>query len=68
MIRLSDINDLMAAEGKYHRLCQIQFKRNCEKKKEDVKLNQLPLLWLCDELTYAANLGHIIQLQEVWSK
>ena len=68
IVRLSTVKDLIAAEGKYHLSCYTRFERNYKKKAAGVKSTPLSLLWLCDELMYAAKRGHIIKLKNIWER
>ena len=36
-LRLAEVNDLIAAEGKYHNKCPIAFKYDTQRRKRNVK-------------------------------
>jgi len=63
-VRLAGVCDLIAAEAKYHLLCLIAFKRNAEKAKLETKECDLAMIWLCEELEYAADKAHVIKLND----
>ena len=58
--------DLIAAEAKYHLPCLSAFKRNAEKARLETKESDLAMIWLCEELEYAADKGHVIKLNDAW--
>ena len=60
--------DLIAAEAKYHLPCLSAFKRNVEKAKLQMKESDLAMIWLCEELEYAADKGHVIKLNDAWDR
>ena len=60
--------DLIAAEAKYHLPCLTVFKRNAEKAKLETKENDQAMIWLCDELEYAADKGYVIKLNDAWNR
>ena len=57
-IHLSTVQDLIAAEGKYHLSCLSAFDRQIEKAKQKCVETDLAFVWLCDELKLAAEKGH----------
>ena len=65
-VHLADVNDLIAAEGKYHLVCLRAFEQS-PSKKECVE-SDLAFSWLCKELENASEKGHILQLIDVWSR
>lgn len=65
-VRLAGVCDLIPAEAKYHLPCLSAFKRNAEKVKLETRESDLAMIWLCDELEYAADKGHPIKLNDVW--
>ena len=67
-IRLSGVTDLTAAEAKYHLSCLSAFNRHREKAKREAKETDLGLVWLCEELEYAAGKGHVIKLSDAWER
>ena len=54
-IRLAGVTDLIASETKYHLTCFSAFKRSSEKAKQNTSDTDLALVWLCQELEYAAH-------------
>ena len=67
-IRLSRVTDHIAAEAKYHLSCLSAFNRHGEKAKREAKETDLGLVWLCEELEYAAGKGHVIKLSDAWER
>ena len=70
-IRLSGVTDLIAAVAKYHLSCLSAFNRRREKAKREkrkAKETDLGLVWLCEELEYAAGKGHVIKLSDAWER
>ena len=67
-VRLAGVCDLIAAEAKYHLPCLSAFKRNAEKAKLQTKESDLAMIWLCEELEYAADKGHVIKLNDAWDR
>ena len=67
-VRLADVNDLIAAEGKYHLVCLRAFERSTSKTKKECVETDLAFSWLCKELENAAEKGHILQLIDVWNR
>ena len=54
-LRLAGVIDLIAAEAKYHLPCLRAFNRSTAKTKQDASVdNDLAMVWLCNELQYAA--------------
>jgi len=66
-VRLPGVCDLIAAEAKYHLPCLSAFKRNAEKAKLETKESDLAMIWLCEELEYAADKGYI-KLNDAWNR
>ena len=60
--------DLIAAKAKYHFPCLGSFKRSSEKAKLETKESDLAMIWLCEELEYAANKGYVIKLNDAWNR
>ena len=60
--------DLIAAEVKYHLPCLSAFKRSVEKAKLQTKESDLAMIWLCEELEYAADKGYVIKLNDAWNR
>lgn len=67
-LRIGGISDLIAAEAKYHLACYSAAKRESEKVKNKAKDNDLALIWLCEELEYASEKGHVIKLSDAWER
>jgi hypothetical protein len=67
-VRLSGVSDLIAAEAKYHLPCLSAFNRYAEKAKREVKETDQVLVWLCEELEYAAEKGQVIKLSDAWER
>jgi len=67
-VRLAGVCDLIAAEAKYHFPCLSAFKRNAEKAKLEMKESDLAMIWLCEELEYAADKGYVIKLNDAWNR
>ena len=67
-VRVAGVSDLIAAEGKYHLSCYVQFTRKISQTKQDTQHTELPMIWLCDELKYSADHGHVLELTEVWHR
>ncbi|CAH3018507.1 unnamed protein product [Porites evermanni] len=66
-LRVSGVNDLIAAEGKYHPNCYKKFQRSASRSVDIAKDDSgAVLLWLVDELKTSAEHGHILELKEVW--
>ncbi|CAH3174764.1 unnamed protein product [Porites lobata] len=66
-LRVSGVNDLIAAEGKYHPNCYKKFQRSASRSVDIAKDDSgAVLLWLVDELKTSAEQGHILELKEVW--
>ena len=64
---MSGVNDLIAAEGKYHPNCYKKFQRSASRSVDIAKDDSgAVLLWLVDELKTSAEQGHILELKEVW--
>ena len=67
-VRLAGVCDLIAAEAKYHLPCLSAFKRSSEKAKKETKESDLAMIWLCEELEYAAHAGYVIKLNDAWDR
>ena len=66
-LRAAGVNDLIAAEGKYHPNCYKKFLRNVSRSRDIAKDESGAVLsWLIDELKKSAEQGHILELKEVW--
>lgn len=66
-VALADVNDLIAAEGKYHLKCQSKFFRDTQNVKGTAEESDLAMGWLCSQLKESARKGHILELHEVGS-
>ena len=58
-IRLAGESNLIAAEAKYHLGCFSSLKRSCDKTRSKLHDNDVPLVWLSEEIEYAAKKGHV---------
>ena len=67
-VHLAGVSNLIAAEGKYHNPCYMQFLRKTSKTKESSENTDLAMEWLIDELTVAATKANVFQLSEVWKR
>ena len=67
---LSGINDLIAAEAKYHKSCMRSFEYSSQKvKSERTTTNtDIAMIFLTKELQYASNKCQIINLSDVWDR
>ena len=66
-LRVAGVNDLIAAEGKYHPNCYEKFVRKVSRSRDIAKDESGTVLsWLIDELNKSAEQGHILELKEVW--
>ncbi|CAB4004147.1 Hypothetical predicted protein [Paramuricea clavata] len=66
--RFAGISDWIAAEAKYHLSCFSASKRSRDKRKSEMKDNDLALVWLSKKLEYAADKGHVIRLDDAWER
>lgn len=67
-VRLANVSDLIAAEGKYHAKCYKQFLRTTAKTKDETQNSELSIIWLSKELIVCAEHGKVIELSEVWNR
>ena len=67
-VRLADVNDLIASEGKYHLGCLEAFDRSTERTKKESEKADLAFIWLCKELEQAATRGLVFRLINVWER
>lgn len=68
-IRLAGVTDLMAADAMYHNNCRTRFERNTSKAQAGTSNDaDYGMLWICEELQYAADKGQVIALTEVWDR
>ena len=67
-VRLAGVSDLIASETKYHWACFSALKTLSEKAKQDTNDTDLALVWLCQELEYAADKGHVINFSDAWNR
>jgi hypothetical protein len=65
---LAGVNDLIAAEGKYHNKCLNAFKYDTQKTKKECETIDLAMIFLVQELEYAASKNQIFQLSHVWER
>jgi hypothetical protein len=62
-VRQSGVNDLIAAEGKYHNTCYQKFRRTTSKTEKDVGEEAgVAMEWLITELKDAAKKSHVLEL------
>jgi hypothetical protein len=54
-LRLAGVNELIAAEGKYHNKCLSAFKYDAQKTKKECETIDLAIICLVQELGYAAS-------------
>jgi hypothetical protein len=64
-VRIADVTDLVAAEGKYHANCMKKYFRDVEKAKTENESVDLAMVWLAQELKQSADRGHVLELLEV---
>ena len=67
-VKLGNVSDLIAAEGKYHLKCMNAFKYETQKTEKESKGEDLAMIFLVRELEYAGNKHQILQLSDVWSR
>ena len=67
-VRLGNVSDLIAAEGKYHLNCMNAFRYETQKTLTECKSSDLAMIFLVQELVYAANKHQILQLSDVWTR
>ena len=67
-VHVAAVSDLIAAEGKYHLSCYVQFIRRTSQTKENSQHTDIAIIWICNELQYSADHGHILELREVWNQ
>ena len=67
-LRLAGVNDLIAAEGKYHSKCLNAFKYDTQKTKKECETIDLAMIVLVQELGYAASKNQILQLSDAWGR
>jgi hypothetical protein len=61
-------NLLIAAEGKYHSKCLNAFKYDTQKTNKECETIDLAMIFLVQELGYAASKNQILQLSDVWER
>ena len=69
-VQLSGINDLIAAEGKYHLKCLVQFERkvhNHEKEESHITTDKA-LNSLCLDIENVLAKGHVYDMGMIWNK
>lgn len=67
-VKLGNVCDLIAAEGKYHLKCINTFKYETQKTEKASKCEDLAMLFLVRELEYAAKKHQILQLFDIWNR
>lgn len=65
-IRLAGVNDLIAAEAKYHLKCYSKFVRETTHMKTKSRANEVAIGWLIKELKLSAAKGHILSIDDVF--
>ena len=60
--------DFIATEAKHHLPCLSAFKRSLEKARLETKDSDLAMIWLCEELEYAADKGYVIKCNDAWNR
>lgn len=66
-VRLVCVNDLIAAEGRYHLTCKNRFERRA-KHMESLPSRDMQLEWICQELEQSAKQADILDLVHVWDR
>lgn len=71
-LRLSGVNDLIAAEGCYHLSCLISFERRSAKVKSSMAQQESQeddcMLKLCRNLDAGLSRGHVYKMGDVWDR
>ena len=67
-LRVADVNDLIAAEGRYHSKCYKKFERDIKKAEDAQQDSDLAMIWITQELEYSADRGHVLDLKTVWAR
>jgi hypothetical protein len=68
-VRLAGVNDLIAAEGKYHENCRNDYSYSTSKTKKESENTDIAFIsLLCNELQYAAEKEQVLQLSDVWQR
>jgi len=67
-VRLSGVHDLIAAEGKYHLNCYVNFTRLVIQVRDGKTQDDIALTWLINELQQSAKQGHVLELSDVWQR
>lgn len=67
-VRLAGVNDLIAAEGKYHPTCFKKFQRSATKTKESSVKTDVAMEWLVAELKESSKKAHVIALSETYTR
>ena len=67
-VQLAAVNDLVAEGGKYHLTCFMRLKRSAQRIKNGIQGKDIAMSWLSSELKFAADQGHVFQLNEVWDQ
>lgn len=68
LVRIADVNDLIAAEGCYHPNCLKRFFREAETAETDCQSSDLSVVWLVQELKSHAKQGHLLDLSDVLNR
>jgi hypothetical protein len=70
-VRLACVNDLIAAEGKYHQRCWVEFQRKVDSLthgRNSTVVNDVCMDTLCSEITEGLTKGHVYTLNDIWKR
>ena len=68
-VRMANVVDLIAAEGKYHKQCYVEFERRLKKKRARHSLCSDPILNdLGDMLLVGLSAGNVYDMRKAWEK
>ena len=67
-VRVANVDDLIAAGGKYHLSCYVQFTRRTNQTREMSQHTDIAMVRLRNELKNSADHGHMLELKEVWNR
>ena len=66
-IRLAGVNDLHAAEGKYHLKCLSKFKRQCKSSGTKTKEDDTVMTEMCLNIEPGLSQGHVYDMKDIWN-
>ena len=66
-IRLAGVNDLHAADGKYHLKCLSKFKRQCKSSKAKTEADDFVMTDMCLTIEKGLSRGHVYDMNDVWN-